>query len=162
MDFRPMISEVREMDARIYRRKPMGLAAALLDLQLVDRISYDEERNILFANFEGMAIGSMEDIESVRRVFDGLCTKVGRKVSLVVNYDGFRLDEALADAYFEMVAELQAKHYTTATRYTTSAFMRMKLGEALPSRQSAAHIFETRAEAIEFLRRRPHAVTVAA
>ena len=39
------------------------------------------------------------------------------------------------------LAELQAKHYTTATRYTTSAFMRMKLGAALPSRQAAAHIF---------------------
>ena len=30
------------------------------------------------------------------------------------------------------------------------------------SRQASAHIFETHAEAIEFLRRRPHAVRVAA
>jgi propionate CoA-transferase len=161
MDFRPVIGEVREMDARIYRRKPMGLAAALLDLQLADRLSYDEERNILFANFEGMAIGGAEDIESVRRVFDALCTRIGRKVALIVNYDGFRLDESFSDAYFEMVADLQARHYTTATRYTTSAFMRMKLGEALPSRQASAHIFETHAEATEFLRRRPDAVKAA-
>jgi len=60
-----------------------------------------------------------------------------------------------------MVAQLQAKHYTTATRYTTSAFMRMKLGAALPSRQAAAHVFETHAEAAEFLGRRAHAVNVA-
>jgi propionate CoA-transferase len=60
-----------------------------------------------------------------------------------------------------MVAELQAKHYTTATRYTTSAFMRMKLGASLPSRHIAQHIFETHAEATGFLDRRPHAVSTA-
>ena len=63
------------MDARIYRPKPMGLAAALLDLQLADRLSYDAERNTLFVNFEGMAIRSTEDIDSVRRVFDALCSR---------------------------------------------------------------------------------------
>jgi propionate CoA-transferase len=30
-----------------------------------------------------------------------------------------------------MVADPQVSHYSTITRYTTSAFMRMKLGEAL-------------------------------
>ena len=54
------------------------------------------------------------------------------------------------------MAGLQAEYYTTATRYTTSAFMRMKLGAALPSRLAAAHLFETHAEALKFLRRRPH------
>ena len=54
---------------------------------------------------------------------------------MIVNYDGFRLDEALSDAYFEMVSELQAKHYGTAVRYTTSSFMRMKLGAELTSRR---------------------------
>jgi propionate CoA-transferase len=100
-----------------------------------------------------MAIRSREDIESVRRVFDALCDKVGHKVALIANYDGFRIDEAWADAYFDMVAELQEKHYTTATRYTTSAFMRMKIGSSLPSRAVAAHVFETHAEAAEFFAR---------
>jgi propionate CoA-transferase len=156
MGFRPIIGGVTVMDERIYQPRPMGLAGALLDLRLSDRLSYDAERNILFANFEGLAIRSPEDIDSVRRVFDALCNKVGRKLALIVNYDGFHLDEALADQYFDMVAGLQAKHYTTATRYTTSAFMRMKLGASLPSRHAAAHIFETHAEASAFLHRRAH------
>lgn len=162
MDFRPIIGDVTAMDPRLYRAKPMGLAAALQDLQLADRLSYDAERNTLFANFEGLAIRDLQDIESVRRVFDGLCADIGRKVALIVNYDGFRLDETLADKYFDMVAGLQARHYTMATRYTTSAFMRMKLDAALPSRQAAAHVFESHAEATEFLRRRPHVVRAAA
>jgi propionate CoA-transferase len=33
----------------------MGRSAALHDLQLTDRLSYEEDCNILFANFEGMA-----------------------------------------------------------------------------------------------------------
>ena len=154
MAFRPIIGELTLMDPRIYRIKPMGLSTVLQDLQLTDRLSYDEDRNLLFANLEGMAIRSVDDIECVRRVYDALCTKVGRRVALIANYDGFRVDESLADDYFEMVAELQAKHYTTTTRYTTSAFMRMKLGEALFSRHAGAHVFETHAEASEFLRTR--------
>ena len=148
MDFRPDTAAVRAMDPRIVRPKPMQLFAALLDLQLADRLSYDEDRNTLFANFEGMAIRSPEDIESVRRVFEALCRRIGRKVALVVNYDGFRLDEAISDAYFEMVSGLQAKYYSTAVRYTTSAFMRLKLGSELESRGAAVHVFETRAEAL--------------
>ena len=150
MDFRPRIGTVVQMDARIFRAKPMQLLDALLDLQLGDRLSYDAERNTLFANFEAMAIRSPGDIESVRRVFTALCKKIGHKVALVVNYDGFRLDESLSDAYFEMVSELQSRYYTTAVRYTTSAFMRMKLGAELSARRSAAHVLETHAEATAF------------
>jgi len=124
--------------------------AALLDLQLADRLSYDNERNMLFANFEGMSVRSIADVESVRRVFDALCRRIGRKVAVVVNYDGFRLDDSVGDAYFEMISDLEARYYSTAVRYTTSAFMRMKLGSELSARQSAAHVFESRDEALAF------------
>ena len=155
MAFRPQIDrDMKTMDPRICSPKPMGLFATLLDLQLADRLSYDAERNTLFANFEGLAIRTPDDIQSVRRVFEALCQRIGRKVALVVNYDGFRLDEALADAYFEMVSELQAKYYSTAVRYTTSAFMRLKLGVELSARRSAAHVFETRDEAVAFAAQR--------
>ena len=150
MAFRPLIGQLKVMDSRIYRTRPMELAAALLDLQLTDRLSYDAERNTLFANFEGMTVRTPDDVENVRRVFDVLCSGIGRKVAFIANYDGFRLDDSVIDAYFDMVGALHAKHYTTATRYTTSAFMRMKLGAALPMRNAAAHVFETRAEAVAF------------
>jgi len=154
MAFRPAIGELRTMDPRLYRPKPMQLLAALVDLKLGDRLSYDAERNTLFANFEGMAIRTADDIGSVRRVFEGLCRRIGRKVALVVNYDGVRIDESVADDYFAMVAELEARYYSTAVRYTTSAFMRLKLGDALSTRRSLAHVFETRAEALAFAQRK--------
>jgi len=153
MAFRPIVpavGELRHMDPRICQPRPMQLFAALLDLQLSDRLSYDVGRKTLFANFEGMSIRSADDIESVRRVFEALCQHIGHKVALVVNYDGFQLDETLSDAYFEMVSALQTKYYSTAVRYTTSAFMRLKLGAELSARRSAAHVFETADEAAAF------------
>lgn len=150
MAFRPVIRDATVMDLRIYRLKPMGLSAVLQDLQLADRLSYDATRNTLFANFEGHAVMSMVDVDSIRRVFESRCRSIGKKVALIVNYDGFRLDEAISDDYFGMVSELQARYYTSATRYTTSAFMRMKLGGALARRNFAPHVFEGHAEAVAF------------
>jgi propionate CoA-transferase len=152
MEFAPVVREIKVMDGRLYQAKAMGLCSILLDLQLANRLSYDRRRNTLFANFEGMAIRTKDDIESVRRIFNAMCTEAGRRVALIANYDGFHIDESLSDAYFMMVGDLQATHYTTATRYTTSAFMRAKLGAQLASRSARSHVFETQAEASEFLR----------
>jgi propionate CoA-transferase len=147
MDFAPIVRNVRLMDPRIFLPQIMGLATALLDSQMSERLSYDAGRNTMFVNFEGMAIRSNDDIESVRRVLGAFCDRIGHKVSLMVNYDGFRLDESEADAYFEMVRQLQLKYYSSATRFTTSAFMRMKLDAAFSELDSASHVCETHAQA---------------
>ena len=81
----------------------------------------------------------------MRRVFEALCRRIGHKVDAGgQTTTASASTRTLADAYFEIVSELQAKYYSTAVRYTTSAFMRMKLGAELSARQSAAHVFETR------------------
>ena len=151
MDFIPLMGTIKPMDPRLYRLQTMGLSHALLDMQLTDRLSYDAARNILFINFQGYAIHSMEEVDSVRRVVDAMCAGIGRKVALVANYDDFRIDEALSDAYFAMVEGLHARHYSQATRYATSAFMRAKLGGALSTRAATAAVFESRGEAMAFL-----------
>ena len=43
-----------------------------------------------------------------------------------------------------MVERLHAGHYSRATRYAASAFMRAKLGGALSTRQATAAVFESR------------------
>jgi len=53
----------------------------------------------------------------------------------------------MVDTYAAMVRYLATNYYTTSSRYTTSAFMRLKLGEAMSKRQVAPHIFETKDEA---------------
>lgn len=104
----------------------------------------------MFANFEGLQVRTLADVEAIRRVFEERCRAIGRRVALIVNYDSFHLDPTVSEAYFSTVAYLQDRYYAAASRYTTSAFMRLKLGASLAERALAPHIFETLAEAQAF------------
>ena len=53
----------------------------------------------------------------------------------------------LLDEYSAMVRSLTDRFYSGVSRYTTSGFLRIKLGEALEKRGVAAHIFESADEA---------------
>jgi propionate CoA-transferase len=150
MHFPPVVNSPKVMDARIFRPELMGLEQQLLGLGLAERITYDQERNTLFVNFEGFQVRSTDDVDLVRREVEARCKAIGRKVALVVNYDGFYLDPAVSDAYFSMITYMQQRYYSSASRYTTSAFMRLKLGAALAERDLAPHVFETWAEAQAF------------
>ena len=57
----------------------------------------------------------------------------------------------MADKWFSMAAEVELACYDHVSRYTTSAFMRLKLGDALSRRDVAPHIFETPADAHRFV-----------
>ena len=153
MDFKPLVKELRPMDARIFSDGPMQLEETLLGLGLAQRVSYDAERNILFLNLEGMRIRTRDDVDRVRRAVEERVQSIGQKVVLIVNYDDVTIDPAVADTYAAMVRYMEMHYYTTSTRYTTSAFLRLKLGEALSRRKVAAHIFETSEEAHAFVAR---------
>jgi len=150
MSFKPIIDSPRAMNPRIFKAEPMGLEQLLLGLSMSERISYDQERNTIFINFEGFQVRTHADVDLVRREMETRCKAIGRKVALVANYDGFYLDPAVADAYFSMITYMQNRYYSSASRYTTSAFMRLKLGAALAERSLAPHVFETWSEAQAF------------
>jgi propionate CoA-transferase len=147
MDFTPVVGAPRVMDPRIFLLEQMGLEKAWLSRSIADRVTYDAARNTLFANFEGLHIMTHEDVEAVRHEFETRCREIGHKVALVVNYDSFTLDPSVSDAYFSVVSYLEDRYYASASRYTTSAFLRMKLGTALSERALAPHVFETAREA---------------
>jgi propionate CoA-transferase len=150
MKFRPIVKDPRPMNPLIFKPDPMGLEQLLLGLSLSERISYDQERNTIFINFEGFQVRTVADVDLVRREMESRCKAIGRKVSLVANYDGFYLDPMVSDAYFSMITYMQNRYYSSASRYTTSAFMRLKLGAALAERNLAPHVFETWTEAQAF------------
>ncbi|MBV9655731.1 MAG: hypothetical protein JOZ42_14345, partial [Acetobacteraceae bacterium] len=150
MDFRPVVKAPRPMDPRIFADDLMELEHSMLGMSVTDRITYDPHRNILFSNLEGMKIRTIEDVEIIRREFEKRCRAIGKRVKLIANYDSFELHHSVADAYFSAITYLQQRFYETASRYTTSAFLRLKLGGALAERELAPHVFETRTEAAEF------------
>jgi len=151
MGFRPILGEIAEMDARLFRPEPMELKRELLHLDLPDRVALDRARGRLFINFEKMRIRTEAEIAQVHKLVTQVCAGLQDKVDVIVNYDGFRLEEEVAAAYAEMVAELEWRFYRTVTRYSGSAFMRLKLGETLSG--AAPHIFETKEAAQAFLDR---------
>jgi len=72
-------------------------------------------------------------------------------VCAVVNYEGFEVDRDLEDDYLNMVQEAVNRYYRSVSRYTSSVFMRTKLGSDLAARGLAPHIFESVDEARAFL-----------
>jgi propionate CoA-transferase len=152
MAFKPIVNKPREMDRRIFRSDPMGLREDMLRLPLEARFSYDDERNILYLNFEDLQVKSMQVIEEVVGKIRELCEPLGHKVYAVVNYDGFELDSDLDDAYLDAVQDIDDAYFHGVTRFTTSAFMRAKLGSTLESRGVAPHIYESESEATAAVR----------
>jgi propionate CoA-transferase len=129
----------------------MDLRRQLLHLDLPDRIALDTAKGRLFINFEKMRVRSLEDVADIRAQVEKVCGPLDGKVDVVVNYDGFRLEDDVASAYAEMVADLENRFYNRVTRYSGSAFMRLKLGKTIEG--SGAHIFETSEAAQAFLDR---------
>lgn len=68
-------------------------------------------------------------------------------MDVVVNYDGFEVSEPVLDAYAQVVEHMVSHYYRKITRYTTSTFLRDKLGSAIQARGLAPHIYETRGDA---------------
>lgn len=152
MDFKPVVREpLPFMDPRIFRPEPMGLKEDILSIRLEERLVYAPEENLFFVNFEGYAIRTLEEIETVERMVEGILSPLEKKVYTIVNYDNFSITSELLTPYTEMVKRLCDRFYSGVTRYTTSAFLRMKLGDALEKRDVSPRIYESPEEAHDAL-----------
>jgi propionate CoA-transferase len=148
MDFKPIIKVPPVMmDERIFRPEPMSLKDDLLTLTLVERLTYDPVENLFFVNFEGLAVKTSLDVQDIKEAVERILAPLGKKVYTIVNYDNFSILPDIVDAYTDMVKYLVDTYYTGVSRYTTSTFLRMKLGDALKKRDVAPHIYESGEEA---------------
>jgi propionate CoA-transferase len=155
MDFKPIIKNHPVlMDKRIFRPEPMGLKDQLIDIPMDDRMTYNPDDNVFFVNFEGLSVRSSAQIADIRARVDRMLGPLGKKVYTIVNYDNFSIPTELEDEYINMVKYVMETYYLRTTRYTTSAFLRMKLGDALKKRDVPAYIFESPAEAKSALTRK--------
>jgi len=153
MDFQPAIREpLGLMDSRIFRAEPMGLRDDLLRIPLEQRFVYDPQQNLFFINLSHYTVKTLDDVEQIRSAVVKCLSSLGRKVYAIVNYDGFGILPDVMDPYSDMVKWLTDHFYSGVTRYTTSGFLRMKLGESLQKRGVAPHIYEGADEAREHLR----------
>lgn len=143
MDFAPIINRPRTMDRAIFFEEPMQLSELLLERELTERISYDRERNTAFLNLEGYRIRSKDDVNRIVHVVEELYHSVGSRFAMVVNYDGVYIDPLVIGYHAERIVYAEEEFYTSCTRYSGGAFLRMKLGKALEKRKVAPHLFES-------------------
>jgi len=141
------------MDERIFRLEPMGLRENLLAIPLEERLIYDPAENLFFVNFEGHSIKTRKDIRDAKETVEEILAPLGKKVHTIVNYDNFTILPDLVDEYTDRVKYLVNKYYSDVTRYTTSTFLRMKLGDALQKRGVKPHIYESHEEAHKALKK---------
>ena len=152
MAFRPIINgEPAMMDARIFRDEPMGIRPELLEIPMAERLTYDAGQNLFFLDFSGLDLRSSDDIGRIEAAVEAALAPIGHKVNAIVNYDRFSIVPELIDDYIAMVKGVVDRHYHDVTRYTSSTFLRMKLGEALEKRLVAAKLSATAEQAREQL-----------
>ncbi|HYM47797.1 MAG TPA: acyl CoA:acetate/3-ketoacid CoA transferase, partial [Burkholderiaceae bacterium] len=153
MDFKPIIrGDPALMDAAIFAAEPMNLRERMLAVPLAQRLAYDDEHNILFLNFERLSVRRSADVQAIYAEVRRRVDRLGHRVYAIVNYDHFDLASEVEDEYLAMVKALVDNYYFGVTRYSTSAFLRKKLGDALDRRGVAPHIYESAAEALQWVR----------
>ena len=151
MDFAPIIRAPKLMDRRIFEERSMKLRKQLLDIPVMDRFVFDELNNIVFSNMSGLDIETSEELAEYADAANEFFRGLGKKVNTISNFDGISVSPRLAGRFANLMAQLEYDYYLTATRYTTSAFLRQKLGEDLKQRSIQPHIFETRKEAAAYI-----------
>jgi propionate CoA-transferase len=153
MDFRPVIKKPpRLMDTRIFRPEPMGLLAELLAMPLDQRLIYNPDENLFFVNFEALKVKTSEDVRRLKEAVEKILIPLNKKVYAIVNYDNFSVEPEVEDEYTLMVKGVVERFYIGVTRYTTSAFLRMQLGDALQRTGLAPSVFESAKQAREALK----------
>ncbi len=152
MAFRPLIpDDIRPMDARIFLEGKMGLEESS-PMSFEERLSYDAENNVVYANFEGMGIETEEDAGKLADYLDRYFSGLGRKVHVVVNYDNFGLGPAARDTFFAMVKHNEDNYFLSSTRYSTDAFFRHQLKEDFAEADLGQRVYRDFDEARESLR----------
>ena len=128
MDFTPAISEqLRLMEPSLFAEMPMNLRERMLTLPLAQRIDFDSRSEILFVNFEGLAVDSPKDIEEIETEVVRRVGPLGMRVNVVVNYDHFSIRPELMDTYSAMVQRLTERYYARVTRYGATGFVKARL-----------------------------------
>lgn len=150
MAFEPIMENVQPMDSRIFTDAPMGLDVDLLALDLDTRIAIDKRTGRLFINLEKLRLRNQGDVARIVARVEEVCGQFGQPVDAIVNYDGTVIYPEIEEAYAAAVTDLEARLYRSTTRYSASAFMRLKLGNVF-SHSKNAHVFETAEQARRFV-----------
>lgn len=125
---------LKSMETGCFRSEKLGLTR-LGCRPVADRVRYDEARNTLFLNLEGLEFLQATQVQSFETEllphfqFNG-------KVKAVINYDRFVLAEPAAAAWFDLVERNTRRYFSQSLRLTSSAIFARKMSEQFSRRQA--------------------------
>ena len=129
MAYKPVVNNPQLMNPAIFTESRMRLKQTMLAMNWDARLHYDEDENTVFANISGLSIETVDDLSSMQSKLETFFDAIGRKVDVISNYDGVTISPRLSARFADMLSALETKYYHTATRYSTSAFLRQKMGQ---------------------------------
>ena len=152
MAFRPAVAEpLLAMDPRIFAPGSMDLRSDVLDTPIADRLTLDLAKRRFYIDFEGLEVRSTTDIERIRQAVADCLEPLDTKVAAIVTYDQFSIVPELVEPYVEMVQGLMDRYYSDATRYTSNAFFRARMGAAFEHGRVEPRLFDSREDALREL-----------
>lgn len=151
MDFKPEIKDVITMDSLIFRDQPMNIRQQFMLKEFRSRVHYCKESNTLHLDFNGLELENKEDVDNIERIVEDMCQQVGRKVNAIINYNGFRLDDNIFDAYMEMGRSIINKYYRRVARHNIHDSTRRRFKLEYQDRNLEPNMFVTRDDALKFL-----------
>jgi succinate-acetate transporter protein len=89
------------------------------------RTIYDKKSNTLFLQFRSLQIKSQKDVHAIKEGVEKAILESSapdNKVHVVVDYEDVLIDEAIAQEYWDMVADLERTYYLSARRFHVSSF----------------------------------------
>ncbi len=143
MDFRPVMNDVKIMDARIFKPSAMGIRKEFLKYDIQKRSDLLTDQNTLFLNLKGLEAENIQDIEIVKEVIEQKCAEGGGKIKAVATY-AFDIDEELMDAYVEMGAYIAKNYHATVSQFGNREEMKEKLGDEFVKRALESKIHKPR------------------
>ncbi|MGI9666926.1 MAG: acyl CoA:acetate/3-ketoacid CoA transferase [Acidimicrobiia bacterium] len=145
LPFAPAVDQLSVMPPELFTSGRFGLRDRMLDMRIADRLSYDAATNTVFMDYSGMHVRTHGDVDEIKAEVDALLGPLPTKVNAVVNYDRFRLDEAVVDHYADAVSYVQNTYYLDggASRHSTNAFMRLKLDREFTKRDIEGSVSES-------------------
>lgn len=147
LPFIPGQKNVQSMEAALLLPERLDLRSRFLDININERLSYDSASNTVFMDYAGMRVQNQKDLENIKEAVDALLGPVGRRVNAIINYERFEAAPEIMPQYLDLVRYVEETYYDKVSRYTTSGFMRLKLGQELGKRHVSSDVYDSPASA---------------
>lgn len=143
LPFAPAHQDVQPMEAALLLPERLDLRSRFLDINISDRLSYDGASNTVFMDYAGMRVQNQKDLDNIKEAVDALLGPVGKRVNAIINYERFEASPDIMPQYLDLVRHVEETYYDKVSRYTTSGFMRLKLGQELGKRHVSSDVYDS-------------------